>query len=62
MILTFDTQGGKYMDTTIKYMWYGLGFFAVIVIDMIIPHFIIVTLAALALGGLTGAFKSSNGE
>lgn len=50
------------MDTTIKYMWYGLAFFAVIVIDMIIPHFIIVTLATLALGGLTGAFKSSKGE
>ena len=50
------------MDTTIKYMWYGLAFFAVIVIDMIIPHFIIVTLAALALGGLTGAFKGSKGE
>lgn len=45
------------MDTTLKYMWYGLAFFAVIVIDMIIPHFIIVTLAALALGGLTGALK-----
>lgn len=50
------------MDTTMKYMWYGLAFFAVIVIDMIIPHFIIVTLAALVLGGLTGAFKSSKGE
>lgn len=50
------------MDTTIKYMWYGLAFFAVIVIDMLIPHFIIVTLAALALGGLTGAFKSNKGE